>query len=487
MRERLTRRAVLKGGAGLAAAPLFGCGRDIAEPGISRAGRLAETRMEGRVVLNAAQHEIMLPGRSGMTPAWLYGESGFPVLRARLGEPLHAMLLNGLNEHSSIHWHGVRIANPMDGVPYLTQMPVLAGENFSYRFTPPDPGTTIFHPHCNTVEQFGRGLAGVLIVEGDESEPFDDDVVCVLKDWRVDGEGRFLPLMTVDGAGGAGSFGALRTTNGFVAPEISVPAGANIRLRLVNLDLTRIGELGLEGAPAHVIAIDGNAVTPFPLETWRLGPAMRLDVSLRTPAAGQRMTLFDYFAAEPVTLATLVARGPSRRNDDFAVAPLVPAELAEPDLAAAKIHALRLSTAAAPSNYQDVPPILLPDGTTIDVLDSLCANPRTLWAIDGKAWPEREHANLPPPFARFGRGDSVVLDFVNESKQPHPMHLHGHTFKVLSASQLPRPEHRADTVLVMPDERVRVAFVADNPGKWMIHCHIVEHQDTGMMAWFEVA
>jgi FtsP/CotA-like multicopper oxidase with cupredoxin domain len=442
--------------------------------------------MEGRVVLDAAPRDVMLPTRSSATPAWIYNERAFPVLRARHGEPLHAMLQNGLGEHSSIHWHGVRVPNAMDGVPYLTQMPVLPGENFSYRFTPPDPGITIFHPHCNTVEQLGRGLGGVLIVEGDEAEPFDDDVVCVLKDWRVDEAGNFLPLMTVDGAGGAGSFGSLRTTNGLAAPEIEIPAGANIRLRLVNLDLTRIGELGIEGAMAHVIAIDGNAVTPFPLETWRLGPAMRLDLALRTPMQGASVTLFDYFAAEPVTLARLIPRGNARRNDAFAPAPLRLSDFLEPVTQGAKLHSLRLATAAAPTSYTDIPPVVLPDGTRIDLLDSLCANPRTLWAIDGKTWPERQHANVPPPFARFARGDSVVLEFVNESKQPHPMHLHGHTFKVLSASRLRRPEHRADTVLVMPDERVRVAFVADNPGNWMIHCHIVEHQDTGMMAWFEV-
>jgi FtsP/CotA-like multicopper oxidase with cupredoxin domain len=481
----LTRRKILQGGAALAALPLLRCG-----PGVELAegaGRLPEIRAEGRIDLHAAERAVVLPTRRNPTPAWLYGEHSFPVLRTKLGEPIHAMLVNDLKEHTSIHWHGVRIDYPMDGVPYVTQAPVLPGENFSYRFTPPDPGVTIFHPHCNTVQQFGRGLAGVLVVEGDEAEPFDDDVLCVLKDWRVDDAGNFLPLLTADGAGGAGSFGALRTTNGIVAPEIPVPAGGNIRVRLVNLDLTRIGEVGVEGAEAHVIAIDGNAVAPFPLASWRLGPAMRLDLALRTPAEGSRVTIFDYFAADPVTLATLVPRGAARRNDAFRVAPLNGTQFAEPDLDAARVHSLRLATAAAATAYEEIPPILLPDGTSINVLDSLCANTRTLWAIDGKSWPEREHANLPPPIARFARGESVVLEFVNESKQPHPMHLHGHTFKMISASRLPRPEHRSDTVLVMPDERVRVAFVADNPGRWMIHCHIVEHQDTGMMAWFEVA
>ena len=86
----------------------------------------------------------------------------------------------------------------------------------------------------------------------------------------------------------------------------------------------------------------------------------------------------------------------------------------------------------------------------------------------------------------FTRGTTVRIELANTTPHVHPMHLHGHSFKVLSASKLKRPEHWADTVLVMPEERVEIAFVADNPGNWMIHCHIVEHQDTGMMGWFRV-
>ena len=105
---------------------------------------------------------------------------------------MNVTLANDLkDQHSSIHWHGIRVPNAMDGVPYVTQLPVLPKERFSYRFTPPDPGLFIFHPHCNTTEQFGRGLAGVVIVE--EDEPYDDDIVCVLKDWRVARDGAWLP------------------------------------------------------------------------------------------------------------------------------------------------------------------------------------------------------------------------------------------------------------------------------------------------------
>jgi FtsP/CotA-like multicopper oxidase with cupredoxin domain len=485
-RPALTRRAIVAGGSALAAVTLAGCGRTSgAAKGSPAAGRLPEYRVGGVPThLLAEERSIMLGDSKGPTPAWLYGDLPFPVYRLRLGEGLDVTFTNRLKEHSSIHWHGVRGPNAMDGVAYVTQMPVQPGESFAYRLTPPDPGTYFFHPHCNTAEQLGRGLAGVLIVE--DGIAFDDDIVCVMKDWRVGEDGRFLAFVTPEGAARAGTFGTLRTVNGLVAPEITVPAGANIRLRVLNLDSTRISDIGVEGAPASVIAIDGNALTPFALESWRMGPAMRMDVALRTPEAGGKITLVDYFAPQPVILATLVAQGASKARPADGGPALAPARLPEPDLERAEGHELKLSASATPTDYAGLAPIVLPDGKTIDVLDSLCSTSQTLWAIDGKTWPQNGHAHLPPPLMSFSRGTPVRLQLNNTTPHAHPMHLHGHTFKVLSASKMKRPEHWADTVLVMPEERVEIAFVADNPGNWMIHCHIVEHQDTGMMGWFRV-
>jgi FtsP/CotA-like multicopper oxidase with cupredoxin domain len=332
----------------------------------------------------------------------------------------------------------------------------------------------------------GRGLAGVLVVEGEVETALDDDIVLVLKDWRIAEDGSFLPFLTLEGAGRSGSYGTLRTVNGLVAPEIAVPAGANIRLRLVNADSTRVAEIGVEETKTAVIAIDGNAVTPFMLEGWRLGPAMRLDLVLRTPEAGAKLKLVDYFAAEPVTLATFISTGAARRTDSYSPAPLALPKLPEPDLAA-KAHELRLSATAVATDYANLPPIVLPNGQRIDVLDTLCSSSRTLWAVDGKTWPQSGHEHLPPPLLEFRRGETARIQLVNTTPHIHPMHLHGHSFKVLSATKLERPVHWADTVLVMPEERVEIAFVADNPGNWMLHCHIIEHQDTGMMGWFRVS
>src|SRR6185312_3216750 len=238
--------------------------------------KLRETRIGNRDIVLTAREKMVALGQEPV-PLWLYDDWPFPVLRMTQGESLSVTLDNALSQHSSIHWHGVRVPNAMDGVPYLTQTPVQPGERFTYRFTPPDAGTYFFHPHCNTVEQLGRGLLGALIVE-QPGQQYGDDVVLILKDWRLDEEGRFLPFLTEKGAAQAGSFGSLRMVNGQVQPTIDLAARSNVRLRLINADPTRIAEIGIDGGSAKVIAVDGNPVEPFTLETWRLGPGMRLDL-----------------------------------------------------------------------------------------------------------------------------------------------------------------------------------------------------------------
>ena len=470
-----TRREFLSfGAAGII--PLTGCMSFLGARAGS--GRLAETSAGKPGTLTAREQNIALVSERKVTPAWLYNDEVFPVLRMKQGETLDVTLRNGLPEHTSIHWHGVRGPNGMDGVPYLTQMPVLPGEEFRYRFTPPDSGTFFFHPHCDTAAQLGRGLVGALIVE-EEQQAFDDDVVLILKDWRVDAEGRFLPFSTLSGASRAGTFGEWRTVNGLQSPRIALRA-SNARLRLINADATRISQIGIIGGTARIIAIDGNPVEPFPLDTWRLGPAMRLDLALD---AGGEVQLVDYFASSPVTLATLMFQSStSTRRQSPGASPRVQTEFSKPWR-----HTLELG-AGLEGNIDISPqPIVLPDGKTIDLADSLCLATDTFWTLDGKAWPGRSHGSLPPPLFSFARGQNAILDLENTTSRAHPIHIHGHTMTVLATSLLQRPVHRADTVLVLPNERVTVAFVADNPGNWMIHCHVIEHQETGMMGWFRVS
>ncbi len=417
------------------------------------------------------------------TPFWSYVAGLLPVMRVRRGEPLRIRLGNTLKEHTSIHWHGIRVPNAMDGVPYITQRPVYPGETFVYEFTPPDAGTFFFHPHCNEAGQVGRGLAGLLIVTGDETEPFDDEVPVVVKDWRIGEDGQFLPLYTPKGASRAGTFGNIRSVNGVSQYKRNVPAQGFVRVRIANLDSTRIVEVGVEGARAEVIAIDGNAIEPFHLDSWRMGPAMRLDLMIHTPIPDGIVRIIDYAQAELYTLAELRAddRIAPRRS---APPRLQPSAIPEPNLEHAGTQSFVFG-AASDSLGAYIESLDPNDPLTKIILDSLCAGPQTFWAINKISWPNDGHRNLSPPLARLTAGKSYKFTLQNATPHSHPIHLHGHTFKVLSASKRTIPVHYADTVLVTPKERVEIAFVA-SPGDWMFHCHILEHLETGMMGYVRV-
>jgi FtsP/CotA-like multicopper oxidase with cupredoxin domain len=431
-----------------------------------------------------ARPQQLLPIPAKQTPVLGYGPSA--VIRIRHGQWLRAHLRNELTEHTTVHWHGIRLPNAMDGVPYLTQDPVFPGKDFTYEFRPPDPGTFFFHPHCDTITQLGEGLAGVLIIEGDETRPFDADLVCLYRDWRVKDDGDFGVLTTPKGAGTAGTFGSFQTVNDRHQPVFKVPANGDIRVRFLNIDMTRIVDLGVENAKAWMIATDGNALDPTPLETWRMGPAMRLDVAFRAPTKpGDRVRLMNYYAAEPILLAEFEAEGTPLARPDFAPAPLKKPDIPEPKLDDAFAFTLRLS---ASSQASALPPDLkLPDGEVLRAADSLCLTQHTFWAMNGQTWPSMEEGHMPPPLVEFPKGRTVVMEIINGTPHAHPIHLHGHTFKVFATNKGAVLPHLADTTLVKPNERQKIAFVADNPGAWMLHCHIIEHQETGMMGYVRVA
>jgi len=444
----------------------------------------------GRVhdwIFAAAERPVRLLGPDGpVTTVWSYSDEFLPIKRVRVGDTIRTRLENRLGEHTALHWHGVRVPNAMDGVPYLTQAPVTKGESFLYEVAPPDPGTFFIHPHCNESGQTGRGLSAVLIVEGDERRRPDADLVAAYKDWRLAEDGTWLPFETPEGASRAGTYGTVRAVNGVAPTTHMVPAGGDIRLRILNLDATRVIEPGVEGAEAAVIAVDGNAVTPFPLDTWRMGPAMRIDVLVRAPAPGESFRLIDYFSAEPWTLATYeTAKGEARPKRAFDPAILYAPDLPRADLRNAQ--RLNYTFSAASGAVTEAAAMLAPDDPLAKILlDGLCVRDTSFWAINKASWASGSQPQMPPPLGLFETGRSYVLELMNATPHHHPIHLHGHTFEVLSASRLKRPRHFADTVLLQPKERIEIAFVAA-PGNWMFHCHVLEHMEYGMMGYLRVA
>jgi FtsP/CotA-like multicopper oxidase with cupredoxin domain len=438
------------------------------------------------VELNAAVRPTALPCFGGAAlPLWTFAEGAWPpLIRLQLGDRLEATLTNQLpraDETTSIHWHGVRLPNDQDGVPYLVQRPVRPGESFRYAFFPPDAGTFFFHTHCNTVEQLGRGLEGIFIIDGDVTEPYDADIVLLLRDWRIEpGTSKFASFSTLRGAGRAGTYGPLRSVNGANNPRISLPSSSDCRLRIINSDPTRIMRIGVDGADAVIAAIDGVAIPLAPLTTWTMGPGMRMDLVLRSPPPGGVASLVDSSAESHVELARLVGLGAPRHARPFDPAPLRAGRIPAPDLANATRISFRLQSSDAGAAIAATEAAL---GVPVA---AICLSSRNFWSINGQSWPDRDHPRLPPPLAVLQRGRSYVLELWNDSDFSHPIHIHGHSLTFLRSDQRNLPAHHADTILLTPGERAEVAFVADNPGDWMFHCHVIEHQENGMMGYLRV-
>ncbi len=394
-----------------------------------------------------------------------------PVLRMRKGEPFAARLVNRLDEPTTVHWHGLRIANAMDGVPEMTQPYVYPGDGFDYLFTPPDAGTFWYHPHCNTLMQMGSGLTGVIVVENPEDPSFDSEIVLNLRDWRLGASGEFIaPFKPRDAARG-GTYGTVRTANWQREPVYEAPAGGLVRVRIAATDVTRIYTIGLEGAEARVIALDGNrSKSPSRSTGSTSAPA---SASILPPHAAERgpaRTAWHFRGSSPWTIAAFRAVGTSLKRELGDIAPLPPNPVAEADISTAKRIPIDLTATAEH-----------------EPAASICGSlGYTFWAINKVPWP----GDTPDPVApieelKFGK--SYVLEIANRTPHAHPIHLHGLSFRILASNRrslLPPP---TDTILLLPDEQAQLALVADNPGDWVFHCHIIEHQKTGMSAYFRVA
>ncbi|MGY3439691.1 MULTISPECIES: multicopper oxidase family protein [unclassified Marinovum] len=458
----VTRRNILLGGAALAALPRFAAAQ------------------AGPEQLHAAAYDLqLLPEDYGRTTLWGYGNSTPGTeIRVAQGARVRRQLVNDLKEPTSIHWHGIRIDNAMDGVSGLTQEAVPPGATFDYDFVAPDAGTFWYHAHNRSFEQVGRGLYGALIVEEPDALDIDRDVVMLLDDWLVDPDTSQL----VDGFGAphdlshGGRTGNFITTNGAFAYEAPVKRHERLRLRLINAANARVFQLQLEGLEGWIVALDG-----MPLAEPRaisdpivLGPAQRADVIVDVTAeAGKAAYLVraegrDVFpqAAFPVSEGGATARRGTPP-------PLPPNQTARPDLAKATALDLRMEGGAMGGLR----------GATMQ------GEPRSMrqlveagqfWAFNGAVG-----SMDGPPLAELARGEPVRIKIINDTVFPHAMHLHGMHFHEVTADGA--LGDLRDTTLVSRGETREIAFVADNPGDWLLHCHMLSHAVSGMTTRIKVA
>jgi FtsP/CotA-like multicopper oxidase with cupredoxin domain len=447
---------------------------------------------------SAAAAEVTLtprPSRASLiggshpdTEVWAYnGEVPGPTLRFRQGERARIVVENRLPQPTTVHWHGLRLPNAMDGVPDLTQKPVEPGDRFVYEFDLPDAGTFWYHPHVRSAEQVERGLSGAFIVEEREAIAVDRDVVWLLDDWRLTQEGAiagdFGNLMD---ASHAGRLGNTVTINGRVPERFDVRAGERVRLRLINASNARVMALAFEGHAPTVVAIDGHPVEPHAPEGGRvvLGPAMRADLIIDMTASPDRSyaVVDSFYARGAYKLVDLVYEaGASGARPRGAVAALPANPLPQPDLGRAERHRIELGGGMMDPRVMRA----MREGSGHEAMTQMRERMRQgrIWTINGISVLGHMHE----PLLTLQRGRSYIFEMLNDTAWHHPMHLHGMPFVVLSrnGASLPRRVVQ-DTVLMNPGERVEIAFVAESAGDWMFHCHILEHQEAGMMGTVRV-
>lgn len=453
----------------------------------------ASLRPAGASAVNERQIKVA-PGRAQLsavgglqTSVWAYdGTIPGPTLRLRQGQPVRIAIENGLEEDTTVHWHGIRLPNAMDGVPGLTQPPIKPGERFVYEFTPPDAGTFWYHPHADSLVQLGRGLAGALIVEEFEPVAVDREVLWLLQDWRLTSGGQIAAgFGSAMDAAMSGRVGNVVTINGSAPADLGVRAGERVRLRLANAALARMMALRFEGHRPVVVAIDGQPCDPHEPEGGRLllAPAMRIDILLDMQGnpGSRHAVIDDFYDGLAYTLTNLAYDkvSPLRTHPLDASVGLPRNPLPEPALANAARHEIVLQGG------------MMGGGKLAGVggmmgMGMPGINGGAAWAINGMSMTGDGHAGLAPQFT-LERGASCHLTMRNETAWWHPMHVHGFTMSVLSRNGAPVPHKQwQDTVLLAPKDVIECAFVADNPGDWMLHCHVADHQMAGLMTVFRV-
>lgn len=472
-RSAISRRSLLCGSAG-----------SVIALGVCRQGWAASNDAV-ELTLKAARGRVPIIGQPHPeTDVWCFGgDVPGPEIRIRQGERIRIRVENGLPDETTVHWHGIRVPNAMDGVPHLTQRPISPGESFDYEFVGRDAGTFWYHPHHQSHVQVGRGLYGAFIVEEANPTPVDRDVTWILDDWRLLQDGSISDdFGNMHDVSHNGRIGNTVTINGRIQDNFAVRAGERIRLRLINAANARIFGLEFSGHQPLMMAMDGQPVEPHAPADGRviLGPAMRADILLDMRGRpGQRFQVTDrmYRGLEYRLVDLDYSSEPPLREAFADTSTGLPANgLPEPDLKAAQRHEIVLGGGMMGAMSSAVM-----DGKRVDIR-TLMHN-GLVWAINGVAAKGHVH----DPLLTLERNRSYLLELINDTAWPHPMHLHGHSFRVISRNGKPtRHREWMDTVLLERRERAEIAFVADNPGDWMFHCHILEHQVGGMMGTIRV-
>ena len=469
----LSRRALLAGAGTAIMAPRAALAIDPPAPAAAaKADGLPTVQMEARPSIVSFQ-------QGQETPIWaIGGRTPGPDVRLRKGEDLRIRLVNGLDKPLSLHWQGVRNANDSDGVAGLTGDPLAAGAAGEIRFVPPDAGTFIYRPlvpgSCGELQE--RGVAGVLAVAEATPVPVDIDQIVAVDDWRIQDDGSHAPFGTIEERAGPGRLGTILTVNGAKAPlKVAVPPGGRIRLRIASLCNARLMRIRFDGLKAYVVAIDSQPTDTFePLHsTLPFAPGTRYDVIADIPADTKGAVMAMIGTGLP--LVQIVAEGEPAATKRPALPPIAP------------IPVNKLLPEAITLQKSSRADVVIEGGARPgpDGKPAWKGDPARIWTVNG-APGLLPGDKLGKPLLSVKKGTPIVLALVNRTAYPQAIHVHGHVFRLLHSFDDGWEPYWLDTMILLENQTQRIAFVADNKGRWLIGSSVLERLDTGLSTWFEV-
>jgi FtsP/CotA-like multicopper oxidase with cupredoxin domain len=465
----LSRRAFVASGAACVGTALLDA------PGCAYALSKAVSAASEPTVVQATMRSMEVNGKAA-TMMGLQQTNGKHGLSLTVNQPFDVLLENKLPVPTAIHWHGLHPPNSQDGVPGLTQPVIEPGASTKYDFRTQPAGTHWMHSHEGLQEAFL--LAAPLIVHDPADEPADEQqIILFLGDFSFTPPREILerllkpsakPMamaMNKPDANDVDYDAYLVNDRTLADPEVvRVEKNARIRLRIINGSSGTNFFVNLGELKGEVIATDGIPVQPFRGSQFPLAIAQRIDVRVQLPREGA----FPILALrENATEQTgLILATPGATIKKLPLQNTTPAGLLTLDMESQLVAAKQPAAKAIDRRFE-----LRLQGNMA----------KYEWPINGVVF-DVANPRSEKPAVVVKAGQRAAIKFINETRMSHPMHLHGHSFQVIDIDGKPLHGALRDTVLVPPKSTVTVAFDANNPGAWYVHCHILWHLAAGMAA-----
>lgn len=378
-----------------------------------------------------------------------------PEIRVRQGDKVNITVQNGLTQPTTLHWHGVNVSSPMDGVPGISHSPIMPGQSFTYSFIAGPSGSRWYHAHVFEMDQVPNGLFGPLIIEDTTLQTENTRETLLLSTWGYKsnpGLDYGMQSGTSNGQMASSSPGLIYLVNGKLPGQLHLGLNRPKNppwVRIINGSATESFNFTIDGGHMTVTHADGN---PLPREvdvrTLYIAPAERYDVILSGPQSGVaklKSNIAGQSLEVPFQTSGSAKTSSNPIQDSW-------------------------HYAYGGTTYEGLPAV---DKTyNLNLSGGMMMGPN--WTINGKSYP-----NTAP--LRVNRGEKVRIQMQNHSMMEHPMHLHGHTFDITSfnGQTLQHPIAK-DVVNLRPMETCTIDFVADNPGNWFFHCHNLQHMRGGL-------